>query len=421
MPYLSMENSTRKTTIRLPLCLGTMIVIIVLTACGMQKSQPPTLRVGLGGWMLSQFPVLRELSEHFSEEYKLLIKFYKYGAAPPPYIMQFRRGRCDEDVILASRFDRFAAARIHALENLSQNLPPGTLGRLIEPAAREAQRTGSFVELPYLGEVIVLNYNRRLLAEAGISEPARSWEELEKQAAIIKTKLPRITPLALVLNADSQVYFYYPMLLGLAGTCEDSQGWPLTKGDATRTALQKLQDWSTAKYCNSVGSDAFSLFRSGDAAYFISWASHGAMASSSLGDDMVGFVPLPGPAYISFHRGAVPKASRLPNEASQFLNDVLLSPAMQSAIYACGKVGVLKADYDSGQLPPWVATIRRQLEHGSIGPSAPYNLEKMELAIHQAVQGVSMGQLSPDQAMKEMTAARMANEALAQRLSHTSP
>lgn len=357
--------------------------------------------------MLAQFPVIAELSRKFAQsEAAGPVKFYKFGAAPPPYIMQFRKGRCDEDVILASRFDRFAAAKLGALEDLEKWLP-GTLDSLIAPAAREACRTGEFREVPYLGEVMVLNFNRQLLAAAGIQTPATNWRELEEHAGILLAATPRVTPLALVLNADSEVYFYYPMLLGLAGTCAETDGWPLTDGLAVTEALNSLRRWREKGLCNGVGADAFSLFRSGDAAYFISWASHGTMAAASLGDANVGFVPLPGPAYISFHRGVVPKGRPHAGMAARYLSEVLLSDEMQRAVFAAGKIGVRKADFfEAEDLPPSVRPLREHLENGSSGPTAPFNLDKLNLAIHKAVQGVATGQLTTGEAISDMTSTR---------------
>lgn len=354
--------------------------------------------------MLSHFPPLKELSRQFAESHGLAnVKFFKYSAAPPPYIMQFRYGRCDEDVILASSFDRFTAARLGALVNLEEMLPPGTFDRLIEPAVAEARRTGSLIELPYLGEVMVLNYNRKLLAAAGIKEPARTWQELGDQATLIKKNCPGVTPVALNLRESCQTYFYYPILLGLAGTCETSGGWPITEGPVASAALHLLAHWMQAGFCNSVGEDGLSLFRAGQAAYFVSWASHGAMGKVSLGEDAVDFVPLAGPALTSFHRGDVPKTAWSPELASQYLCEVMLSPEMQKAIYDAGKIGVLKADYDSGKLPAWAMSLREQLKHGSIGPTAPVNMEKLERVMHNAIQGVAIGSLSVEQAMQEMT------------------
>lgn len=387
---------------------GFLLVAVALVSCGGQKGEggKDVLHVGLGGWMLSQFPAIVTASEAFSQRRETTVKFYKYGAAPPPYIMEFRYGRCGEDVILAGRFDRMAAAKLGALVDLEKTLPPDTFGRLIDPAAAEAMRTGKFTDLPFLGEVMVLNYNRTLLAKAGIAEPARNWEELEDHAARLRQASPRLVPVAVVLNSDSQVYFYFPSLLGRLGTCEDKKGFPLTEGPAAKEALQRLARWRQAGYCNGVDADAFSLFRSGDAAYFISWASHGAMARASFKEGEIGFVPLAGPAFISFHRGVIPKTTRFPELSGQFLSEVVLGPELQSAIYASGKVGVLKEDFASGRVPAWVMPLREQVEHGSIGPTAPMNLESLDHAIHKALQGIAAGLISPDQAMADMTAAR---------------
>ncbi|CAN5776442.1 hypothetical protein BH09VER1_BH09VER1_17180 [soil metagenome] len=396
--------------------LGLCAVPLALTLSSCQRpaeKEASTLRVGLGGWMTSQFPVLANLSARFASSNDVSLKLYKFGAAPPPYIMQFRQGRCDEDVILASRFDRFAAVRIGGLEDLGPLLPD-VPDRLIGPALREARRTGAFREVPYLGEVMVLNYNRRLLTELGISTPAKNWAELQAQAEQIHLQRPNLTPVGLVLNADSEVYYYYPALLGLAGTCEDQKGWPLTDTPAALAALKTLQDWRHRGLCNGVGVDSFSLFRSGDAVYFISWASHGSMAASSLGSENVGFVPLAGPAYVSFHRGVVPSHRPHPALAAHYLRDVMLSPAFQQAIYAAGKVGVLKEDFASTRLPAAILPLRDQLEHGSIGPSTPYNIDRVNLAIHQAVQGVATGQLTPEEAIRQMTAASRAEQAAIQ-------
>ncbi len=361
--------------------------------------------------MLFEYPMLLDVAQDWErKQADIAVEFVKFGDEPPRYIMQWGQGRSDHDLVLGTSdgIDMFAAVRMGFLADLSERVPGDVWDSLIPSAQNESLRYGGRVNVPVFGEIMVLNYNRDLLREAGIDTPAESWPELEEHAKAIAAALPGKIPIGIRLYEYSDIYWMTPALLGLTGTTEDADGWPLTNGPAVEESLTMLRRWVESSYCNSVDVHPEDAFRSGDAAYFISWASHGSWARRTLGEDVVGVAPLPGGrAYVSFHFGAVPVFGDTVDEAAAFLAEGMLSDTMQRGVFASGKMGVRARDYAAGDIPAWMLPLRQAMEGGYTGVSVQRNIRELNFRIHEIVQAVASGTVTPQQAMERMTQAKV--------------
>ena len=368
------------------------------------------LKVGLGAWMLFEYPMLADVARAWERgQANIAVEYAKFGDEPPRYIMQWRQGRSDHDIVFGTSdgIDMYAAVRMGALADLSGLVPADTWAGLIPSAQNESLRYGARVNVPIFGEIMVLNYNSDLLRQAGIAAPAGSWQELERHAETIAAALPGKIPIGVRLYEYSDIYWLTPTLLGLAGTTEDEEGWPLTTGPAVEESLNMLRRWVERGYCNSVDVRPEDAFRSGDAVYFISWASHGSWARRTLGDDAVGVAPLPGGrAYVSFHFGTVPVFGENVDKAAAFLAEGMLSDAMQQGVFDSGKMGVRAKDYASGDIPEWMLPLRTAMEGGYTGVSVQRNIRELSFRCHEIVQAVASGSMTAAQAMENMTQAR---------------
>lgn len=91
------------------------------------------------------------------------------------------------------------------------------------PAALQAfQWKGSTYGLPKDVNTMALEYNKDLLASAGISEPPKTWDEFVKDAEILKSK--NITPLSMPID----VARYYPLVKDFGGNYYDSDNNKVT-------------------------------------------------------------------------------------------------------------------------------------------------------------------------------------------------
>ncbi len=374
---------------------------------GRGKEDPGLVRVATPSWMFRDFSAaLDAMKRDFQDRHEgVRVRYDKFTEPPPQYLLQFRQQRTEQDVILAGGLgsDLFSVMKIRAAEDLGQAVAPEVWGRLIGPAQAAAGRFGAYRGvLPYLGEVMVLNYNRVLLREAGIEGPARTFEELERQAEIIRQRLPTKLPVGVRTYNHASVYWLTPLLLALKGTAHGDDELPLTDGPEVEQALVMLKRWVDKGYANKVDSRPDDMFRSGDAVYYICWASHGSWARRVLGDDVIAVAPLPGKTLISFHGGTVPVFAADPGLAVRWMVDELLSDTMQQAIYTSGKMGVLRKDYEQGNLPGWMFPLREAMENGYVGGLSRFNIYELELAMNDAIQGIVTGQFTPKEAMALM-------------------
>ncbi|MFE3499773.1 extracellular solute-binding protein [Kitasatospora sp. NPDC059160] len=81
-------------------------------------------------------------------------------------------------------------------------LSPDTRGDLIDSFARAGQVKGVQYGIPFVSSARALFYNKALFQQAGIGQPPTSWEELRKDAELVKAKVPGVTPYALPLGPE---------------------------------------------------------------------------------------------------------------------------------------------------------------------------------------------------------------------------
>ncbi|MFJ8475145.1 extracellular solute-binding protein [Kitasatospora sp. NPDC094011] len=81
-------------------------------------------------------------------------------------------------------------------------LSPATRADLIDSFAKAGQVKGVQYGIPFVSSARALFYNRTLFQQAGISQPPASWEELRKDAELVKAKVPGVTPYALPLGPE---------------------------------------------------------------------------------------------------------------------------------------------------------------------------------------------------------------------------
>ncbi|KQL53022.1 ABC transporter substrate-binding protein [Heyndrickxia shackletonii] len=103
------------------------------------------------------------------------------------------------------------------------------------PAALEAfQWKGKTYGLPKDYNTMALEYNKDLFAKAGISEPPKTWDELIKDAEILKSK--GIAPLSMPID----VARYYPFITEFGGSYYDSSANKVTLDDSSNVAGLKF-------------------------------------------------------------------------------------------------------------------------------------------------------------------------------------
>lgn len=81
-------------------------------------------------------------------------------------------------------------------------LSPDTRANLIGTFADAGKVDGVQYGIPFVSSARAFFYNKALFQQAGIAKPPATWEEVRKDAELIKAKVPGVTPYALPLGPE---------------------------------------------------------------------------------------------------------------------------------------------------------------------------------------------------------------------------
>ncbi|BAJ30186.1 putative ABC transporter substrate-binding protein [Kitasatospora setae KM-6054] len=104
------------------------------------------------------------------------------------------------DIVQTGGFaDQVAADRLYPVGDV---LSMESQANLLNSFNRAGQVLGSQYGIPFISSSRVFVYNKAIFDKAGISAPPTTWEELRKDAELIKSKVPGVTPYALPLGPE---------------------------------------------------------------------------------------------------------------------------------------------------------------------------------------------------------------------------
>ncbi|MFD5462336.1 extracellular solute-binding protein [Kitasatospora sp. NPDC127059] len=177
-------------------------------------------------------------------------------------------------------------------------LSPATRADLIDSFATAGQVKGVQYGIPFVSSARALFYNKTVFQQAGITQPPTSWEELRKDAELLKAKAPGVTPYALPLGPEEAQGESMIWELGAGGgpTGKDG-GYTLNSQaniDTFRWLRTNLVDPGLT-YANPATTDrktAFADFAAGKAAMLNGHPSLIQMAQAGKVD--YGVAPIPG-------------------------------------------------------------------------------------------------------------------------------
>ena len=207
---------------------------------------------------------------------------------------------------------------------------------LLAGASRKDPATGrvNVYEVPWMGEVLALNYNRQYLRQAGVEKPPATWEEVE--TACRKIRDARLThngqPVsALSLNFSQSGFFaqnsYVPMLASLKkgrGILDARGRLDITCPEAAEV-FRTLKRWQREGFLspNCKNSDSVEQdLRVLRTAMYPHWLSRGLWAIKDHGPEVIGAAPTPGAdvggSLVATYGCVVPKCSPVAKQAIEF-------------------------------------------------------------------------------------------------------
>lgn len=275
---------------------------------------------------------------------------------------------------------------------------------------------GKHYGMPWILDTKYLFYNKDILAKAGIAEPPKTWDELTKDAQIIKDKGLSATPIAWSWAQAEAVICDYTTLVSAFGGDFLKDGKPDFQNGGGLEALKYMVDSYKSGLTNPnskefLEEDVRKVFENGDAAFALNWTYMYNLANDPKDSKVagkVGVVPAPGVAGksdLSAMNGSmglgITTASKHPDEAWKLVQ-FLTSQAEQNK-YAKLSLPIWASSYDD----PAIAKGQEELLAAakvSLGamyprPTTP-KYQELSVALQQAIQEALLGTSTPEDALK---------------------
>ncbi|WP_406210272.1 extracellular solute-binding protein [Kitasatospora sp. NBC_01560] len=103
-------------------------------------------------------------------------------------------------------------------------LSTGTRANIIDTFATAGQVDGVQYGIPFVSSARAFFYNKALFAQAGITEAPKTWDDVKKDAQLIKAKVPGVTPYGLPLGPEEAQGESLIWELGNKGGLTDDSG-----------------------------------------------------------------------------------------------------------------------------------------------------------------------------------------------------
>ena len=305
------------------------------------------IRLGISGWQMDEFPWDATIRRYEAAHPAVRIRA---SVLPEDTIksmlLSWARGQTSFDVILIwadeeiqsfidyrTRDDEGHSLLINVRRYLSKEQIDSFMPALMAGSSRtEPNGQIRTYELPWMGEVLALNYNRQYFAQRGIAAPPKTWEEVEQVCRKLKGLKhgdKDVSPLALDF---SQSFFfgqntYIPMLAAFkeGRGIKDARGRLDVSSPEAVKVFETLKRWYKAGYItlNAMNNESVEQeLRALRTAMYPHWQSRGLMAVKELGPGVIGLAPSPGSeqagSLVSTYGCIIPKCSPVVRPAVDF-------------------------------------------------------------------------------------------------------
>jgi ABC-type glycerol-3-phosphate transport system substrate-binding protein len=357
------------------------------------------IRLGIASWQLDEFPwaeTVRRYEQARRHRVKIRMSALPEGTLNS-MLLFWRHGYTEYDVVVAWADEEIHPfinynwgsddpARRSLIINVRQYLTRQQLDSFVPAlfggSARRDPRTGqgNLYELPWMGEVLALSYNKLFFQRRGIESVPQTWEEVEqacRKLADLAYKGTKVAPLA--MNFSQTVFFgqncYIPMLAAFKkgrGVADENGRLDVSSPEAVRV-FKTLKRWYDAGYVSPnamVGEAVEQDLRVMRAAMYPHWQSRGLWAVRDNGPDKIGIAPTPGAreagSLVSTYGCVIPKCSPVIREAVAFCYEALCTDTygFQTAVAQSGKMPATKQMYERKDLPPGIAELGQSLGGG---------------------------------------------------------
>lgn len=362
-----------------------------------------TIRVAIASWQLDEFPweeTIRKYEKAHGGKVRVTLSSIP-GTAINTMLLFWAAGKTEYDVIVAwfdgeiqpyinYNFNSPDPERRSLIVNVREYLTPEQVESFVPTmfvgssrANPENPEETNLYEVPWMGEMLALNYNKKFFRERGIGKVPTTWEEVEQVARKLKGLQYEgrpIAPLAMYFGQRFGFFgqnTYIPMLAAF----KKGRGITDEKGRLDVSSAEAVKVFETLKRFKDDGlvspncmTDVDQDLRSRAAAIYFHWQSRGMWAVKDHGTDVIGIAPTPGSAeagaLVATYGAIIPRCSPVKKEAVQFAYEAFATDThgFQSAVangwvvegerVGGGKMPVIREMYtEKGQLNPDIARL----------------------------------------------------------------
>lgn len=416
----------------------TMIVVLIamaisMTSCG---AKPESTEKSVKVLAMQQAgPTPEEMNEivaKFNESnpgIKVNIDYVSYDALHDKIATSMATNPPAYDVILVDDIWYAEFAKNGYLWDVTSKISKETKDSIFAAAWDITTVNGVTYGMPWLLDEKYFFYNEKMLADAGIAAPPKTWEELEAQSLILKEK--GIVEYPIVWSwaqAETAICDFVALLYGNGGRFTDENGKPAFNEAAGVETLQWMVDSIDKGIVNPasisyVEEDVRNTFSQGKAAFAINWlymyelAAINTDESQVVGQVKMSLIP-------AFEGNAAPSSSingsmgfsvvdKSPNreEAWKYV-EFLTSEEIQRE-YSAHLPPVWSGNYEGEALnelmalnesnPVTVPMFKEQFPYSHVLPKVPYYAEGSK-ALQLALQEALTKSKTPQQALDDAAA-----------------
>lgn len=349
---------------------------------------------------------------------KVSLEFVPYEALHDKIVAAQGAGAAGYDVVL---FDVIWPAEFSQngfLQDVTARIPAAWSSQIFSGAWTTVSYGDKRFGMPWILDTMYLYYNADMLKKAGIKSPPKTWDELAKDAQLLKTK--KIVQYPVVWSwsqAEALVCTYTTVISAYGGQFFDPQGNPAFQTGGGLKALQYMTDslkkgLSNPHSTEYLEEDVRRVFSSGQAAFALNWTYMYNLANDPKQSKVagkVGIVPAPGVkglTQVSAMNGSmglgISPTSQHQEEAWKYIVALTSRPVQEK--YAKLSLPIWKASYTQpavmkGQ-EPLIKAADKALNAMYPRPLTP-RYQELSVALQKALQQALLGKATPQAALQD--------------------
>jgi len=341
---------------------------------------------------------------------KTELEFVSYEALHDKIVTDQVGGSGTYDTVLVDAIWPAEFAKANIARDITDKIPAEYKQGVFETAFIGGAYNGRFYAVPWINDTEFLYYNKKMLADAGFTNPPKTWDELVTQAQALKAKgIVKYPFVGQWAQSELGVCDWTTIAGGMGGaTFFDGNENPTFNTGGPLKALELMKQMMDEGLANpaSVGygsDDVRNVLIAGQAAFGLDWtyvyaASNDPAQSKVVGQ--LGIAPAPGGGTNGGMGIGITRSSKHPDEALKFAL-FLASEEMQEK-YPDNSLPMWKASFDKKELtqkaPELWAAARVAFDNMVNRPTVPY-YTALSNALQVAIQKAVTGQQSPKDAL----------------------